>query len=225
MSFRHREFLLASAGVTFLVATLSGADLVIETRTLSPVSPEQQGVNLILNQRIATSDRIILSSRTVQPDGSVFFSQQEYQMDGIPVSFWQEGFWSDRWNRFETRFTRAGAQQRINERTNNSNLPNITFRNSTLLWFWRIHPKVREHVVVTYLAQNTIATSQIRFTYEGDEELTLAGRKAAVHRVREDPLGVDGVYTIWWYDDQGMGVKRFHKTTQHEYRDELVAWK
>jgi len=38
---------------------------------------------------------------------------------------------------------------------------------------------------VKFLAQNTIATYQIRFKYEGDEELTLAGRKLSVHRVRE----------------------------------------
>jgi uncharacterized protein YcfL len=43
--------------------------------------------------------------------------------------------------------------------------------------------------------------------------------------VREVPVGTQGVYTLWWYDDQGMGVKRFHKTTQQEFTDELVAWK
>jgi hypothetical protein len=34
-----------------------------------------------------------------------------------------------------------------------------------------------------------------------------------------------GVYTLWWYDEHGMGVKRYHKTTQGEYRVELLAWR
>jgi hypothetical protein len=167
----------------------------------------------------------VFLSRTIQPDGSVFFSQREYKMDGTPVSTWQEGFWSDRWNHFETRYSRKGAEQRINETANKTDAPDRAFANPTVLWFWRTHPKVNASVLVTYLAQNVIATSQIRYTYEGDEEMTLVGRKVTVHRVREDPVGAKGVYTIWWYDDQGMGVKRFHKTTQNEYTDELVAWK
>jgi hypothetical protein len=209
-----------------LFASLAAApDVSIETRTLSPVSPEPKGVNLILNQRIVTEGKIIFMSRAVQPDGSVFFSQREYKMDGTPISTWQEGRWSNRWNRFETRYSGNGAEQNINEKASKTDLPDRTFRDPTVLWFWRVHPKVNDSVVVTYLAQNVIATSQIRYTYEGDEEMPLAGRKVSVHRVREDPVGTQGVYTIWWYDDSGMGVKRFHKTTQQEYSDELVAWK
>ena len=147
-------------------------------------------------------------------------------MNGAPVSTWQEGFWANRWNRFETQYSRKGADQRINEETNATTESDRSFTDPTVLWFWRTHPTVNESVVVTYLAQNTIATSQIRYTYEGEEVLTLAGRSIRVHRVREDPVGsATGVFTIWWYDDQGMGIKRFHKTTQGEYTDELVAWR
>jgi hypothetical protein len=208
-----------------LFASLAaGPGISTEARTLSPVAPETKGVNLIFNQRIVAAGRIVLLSRTVQPDGSVSYSQREYQMDGTPVATWQDGFWSDRWNHFETRYGREGAAQKINETTNRTELPARAFRDPTVLWFWRTYPKVNDTIVVTYLAQNVIATSQIRFTYEGDEQMTLAGRTVTVHRVREDPVGAQGVYTLWWYDDQGMGVKRFHKTTQHEYTDELVAW-
>jgi len=216
---------LTFASLSLLVSLAIGPDISIEARTLSPVSPGEKGVNLILNQRIVAEGRIVLVSRTVQPDGSVFFSQREYKMDGTPISSWHEGYWSNRWNHFETRYSSKGGEQKINEKINETTLPDRTFRDPTVLWFWRLHPKVNETVVVTYLAQNVIATSQIRYTYEGDEEMTLAGRKVIVHRVREDPVGTKGVYTTWWYDDQGMGVKRFHKTTQHEYTDELVAWK
>ena len=45
------------------------------------------------------------------------------------------------------------------------------------------------------------------------------------HRVRENPLGSPGVYTVWWYDDRGMGIKRYHKTTEREFADQLVAWR
>jgi hypothetical protein len=47
----------------------------------------------------------------------------------------------------------------------------------------------------------------------GDEEFTLAGRRITGHRVREVSIGTQGVYTLWWYGDQGMGVRRFHTTT------------
>ncbi|HEU5181401.1 MAG TPA: hypothetical protein VFW45_11455 [Candidatus Polarisedimenticolia bacterium] len=216
---------LKLASLALLASLATGPSISIETRTLAPVAPEEKGVHLILNQRTVAEGKIILMSRTIQPDGSVFFSQREYKMDGTPVSSWQEGAWSNRWNRFETRYGSKGAEQHINEKINKTTLPNRTFRDPTVLWFWRTRPKVNESVVVTYLAQNVIETSQIRYTYEGDEEMTLAGRKVKVHRVREDPVGTQGVYTTWWYDDQGMGVKRFHKTTQHEYTDDLVAWK
>lgn len=189
------------------------------------MSPETKGVNLEMNQRIVADGKIVLFGREVTPDGSVFFSQREYKMDGTPISWWQEGFWADRWNHFETRYSSTGAVQHINEATNKTDLPDRTFLDPTVLWFWHTHPKVNESVVVTYLSQNVIETSQIRHTYEGDEELTLAGRLVKVHRVRETPLSVEGVYTIWWYDDQGMGVKRYHKTTQHEYTENVVAWR
>lgn len=220
-------------GVVLCVAGLAGpqaagtADtaLKIETRTLSPVAPQRPGVNLIFNQRIVSGDRMVYLSRTVQPDGSVSYGQREFTLDGTPISSWQEGFWSERWNRFETRFSSTGAEQFINETRHTSELPNHRFRNPTLLWFWKTQPAVGESVVVTYLAQNVIATSQIRYTYEGTEELTLASRTVTVHRVREDPVGAPGVFTIWWYDAQGMGVKRFHKTTQSEFTDVLTAWR
>jgi hypothetical protein len=214
-----------TAAAALYLAVLAGADISIESRTLTPANPDTKGVNLIFNQRIVTGGRIILSSRSVYPNGSVSFSQQEFKMDGTPVYTWQEGFWSDRWNHFETRYNKKGAEQKINEETNKSDLPDSAFKKPTLLWFWKTHPKINETVTTTYLAQNVIATSQIKHTYEGDEEMTLAGKKVKLHRVREDPVGVKGVYTIWWYDDQGMGVKRYHKTTQHEYTDVLFAWK
>src|SRR5262245_4311189 len=213
------------APLVLCVAQGADSKLSIESRTLSPVSPGDKGVHLILEERIVTEERILFLGRVIQPDGSVFYSQREYQMDGTPVQQWQEGFGGDRWNRFETRYSRDGAEQRINETTNRTDLGDRTFTNPTILWFWKVQPKVDESVTYTFLAQNTIATSQIRCTYEGKEELTLAGTTIQAHRVREVPVGSDGVYTIWWYDDQGMGVKRFHKTTQAEYTLQLKAWK
>ncbi len=197
----------------------------IESRTLAPVASGTPGITLLLNQRIVAGGRIVLEGRNIEPDGSVFFHHRECTMDGAPIVWWQEGFWGDRWNHFETRYSGTGATQFINESTNTTDLPDRTFSDPTILWFWHTHPRVGESVVVTNLSQNTILTSQIRYTYEGDEELTLAGRTVTVHRVREDPVGTDGVFTIWWYDQQGMGVKRFHKTTKHEYTEQLAAWR
>jgi hypothetical protein len=142
---------LKLACVALLFSIAAGSHFSIESRTLSPVSPAEKGVNLILNQRIVAEGKVVFSSRTVPPDGSVFFNHREYTMDGTPVSTWQEGFWSNRWNRFETRYQRKGAEQRINETINKTDLPDSTFRNPTLLWFWRTRPKMNESVVVTWM--------------------------------------------------------------------------
>lgn len=206
-----------------LAATAQG--LSMESRTLTPVLPSPQGVNLALNQRIVTDGRVLILNRAVQPDGSVFFDQREYSRDGTPITFTQEGFWAERWNRYETRFSATGAEQHINDAVNRTGRPASDFRNPTLLWFWRVQPEIGDTVLVTFLAQNVIATYQIRFIYEGTEELTLAGRTVNAHRVREEPLGSAGVFTIWWYDERGMGIKRYHKTTSREFADQLVSWR
>jgi hypothetical protein len=207
-----------------LLALVTGTGVSIEGRTLAPRGAKPEGVNLVLNERIVTGGGFVSRSHVVGLDGSIGFSQSEYKMDGTPVCISQEGFWSDRWNHFETRYGKQGTEQQINEQTTKADMPNSKFRNPTLLWFWKTQPKPNESVTVTSLAQNVIRTSQIEYTYEGDEEMTLAGRKVRVHRVREVPLPGEGVYTIWWYDDQGMGVRRYHKTPENEYTDELVAW-
>ena len=205
---------------------LAAQELTVESRTLGPVLPDPKGAVIrMLNQRIVAGGKVVLVGRSIQPDGSVFFDQREFTMDGTPVVFAQEGAWGGRWNRFETRFGSAGAEQRINTQLNQTATPASAFRNPTVLWFWQVQPAVGDTVVVTYLAQNVIATSRIRFTYQGTEELVLAGRRVTAHRVREDPLGSPGVYTLWWYDEQGMGIKRYHKTTEREFADELVAWR
>jgi hypothetical protein len=214
-----------AAALAFTLPIVTSQDLSVESRTLSPVQPPAAGITLLLNQRIVGNGKVLLLSRAVQPDGSVFFSEREFRLDGTPVVFVQEGYWGGRWNRFETRFTSRGAVQHINDAVNRTDAPASTFRDPGILWFWRVHPAPGDTVVVTYLAQNVIATSRIRLTYEGKEELTLAGRQVTAHRVREDPLGSPGVYTLWWYDERGMGIKRYHKTTEHEFTDQLVAWR
>ena len=208
-----------------MLPLVAAQDLAVESRTLAPVLPAPQGVTRLLHQRIVAEGKLLLVNRAVQPDGSVFFNQREFLLDGTPVAFAQEGFWAGRWNRFETRFAPTGAVQHINDTENRTDAPASTFRDPTVLWFWRVQPTVGDTVTVTYLAQNVIATSSIRFTYEGTEELTLAERRVVAHRVREDPLGSPGVYTVWWYDDRGMGIKRYHKTTEREFADQLVAWR
>lgn len=206
------------------LGVLAAPDLSIESRSLLTGPEGGKQTDVLLMERIATRDRIVVKSRTVSPNGSLSLSQSEYTSNGTPVSTWQEGFWNDRWNHFETRYEREGAVQDINAEITKSKEKASEFRNPTVLWFWRTMPKVGESVVVHFLAQNVIAKFDIRYTYEGDEEMTLAGRKVKLHRVREDPLSAKGVYTLWWYDDKGMGVRRFHKTTQHEFTYDLKAW-
>ena len=43
------------------VSFAAAPDISIESRTLSPVSPEQEGVNLIFNQRIVAEGTIVLA--------------------------------------------------------------------------------------------------------------------------------------------------------------------
>ena len=195
-----------------------------ESRTIAHVLPKPEGVSLNINERLVSGNSFTLMSHSVDADGSVGLSRLTYRMDGTPIQMFQEGNWGGRMNRFTTDYGSKGATQTINEATSRADLPDRTFKDPTKLWFWKTQPKTGERVVVTVLAQNVIAMSKIRFTYEGDETMTLAGRTIDVHRVREEPLSAPGVYTLWWYDHKGMGVKRYHRTTTREFTDEIAYW-
>lgn len=208
-----------------LVYVLLAPSSAYESRTMAQILPKPTGTNLTISERLVLGRTFVLATHTINPDGSTSFSRATYRMDGVPVRIEQEGNWGGRMNRFVTDYGAKGATQSINEATNRTDQPDRTFRDPTKLWFWKVQPRVGESVVVTYLAQNVIATSRIRYTYEGDETMALAGRTARLHRVREDPQGTSpGVYTIRWFDDQGMDVKRYHKTTKAEYGEELAYW-
>ena len=212
-------------GTGAFIAVLAFTSISVESRTLLTAPVGSKDLAVIQNERIVGDGKVIVRSRRVGTDGDVSFGHKEYREDGTPIAMWQEGEWSDRWNRFETVFGKKEARQIINGEETKTPMEAKAFRDPTVTWFWRKMPKARESVTVKFLAQNTIATYDIRFTYEGDEELTLAGRKVRVHRVREEPLGAPkAVYTIWWYDDKGMGVRRYHKTTTNEYTFDLKAW-
>lgn len=203
----------------FLVPLVASLD--IQTRTLRE-SPN----DYILFERIVTRDGFTLQTKTISDTGSVSYSSQDFTLNGVPVHTRQEGYWNDRWNIFETHYRSSGATQAINDEVTKSKLKASRFRNASLLWFWKTHPAKGTSVTVDFLAQNTIATFKIKFTYEGDEKARILGRDVTLHRVHEKPLGApDAVYTTWWYDDHGMGVKRYHKTTENEYWYDLVAWR
>lgn len=198
----------------------------IETRTLLTGPRCGPETEVLLTQRVTTEDDFTLLTKVLLPDGGVVYSTTSYDLKGIPLHSRQEGQWNDRWNVLETTFGSDECVQTINGESSKASSGAKEFSNPASLWFWRTHPSVGTTETVEFLAQNTTSTYRIRFQYEGDEELTLAGRKLTAHRVRETPLSAaEGVYTLWWYDDQGMGVKRYHKTTEHEYRCELSSWR
>lgn len=212
------------ATFAFLIALPQG--LTYESRTLLSGPVDSASTYAIVNERIVYKDSFTLVTRSVDKSLSGSYSILSYSNAGVPMSSSQEGNWNDRWNILETKFGPKECVQLINGEISTSKMPAGEFANPTSLWFWKVKPKVGTVETVKFLAQNTIATFSIRFTYEGDEEMTLAGRKVKVHRVREKPLSApDAVYTIWWYDDQGMGVKRVHKTTQGEYNFDLHSWR
>lgn len=194
-------------------------------RTLVNGPNVKEGIGYIINERVEHGKTFSLIGKSIYNSGSVSYGRKVYQMDGTPVSSSQEGEWNDRWNVLTSTFHKDYAEQSINGVVTRTKMAAREFRNPTALWFWKKQPKIGEVATVKFLAQNTIATFEIKYTYEGDETLTLAGREVKVHRVREDPLSAKGVYTIWWYDDQGMGVKRYHKTTTSEFRFELISWR
>jgi len=56
-----------------LILSLGAAQhLSVESRTLAPTVPAREGVSLIMNQRIVSDGTVLLISRGVQPDGSVY---------------------------------------------------------------------------------------------------------------------------------------------------------
>ncbi len=209
-----------------LVALAFSLPINIESRTLRSGPADDPKTYSILSERIATKDGFTLVSKTIDRSFGVSYSTSSYSNAGVPIESRQEGNWNDQWNVLETKFGASESVQNINGEVTKGKAPAKQFINPSLLWFWKVKPKAGTVVTADILAQNTIATFKIRYTYEGDEVMTLAGRKVTVHRVREKPLSApDAVYTIWWYDDQGMGVKRYHKTTQNEYTFDLVSWR
>lgn len=196
------------------------------TRTLIDGASFEKSSGTILTQRFVQDKKICLLSKSIYKSGSVSYSYQTYHMDGTPASSIQEGQWNDRWNVLSSTYYKDHVMQSINGEETKGKMTAKDFRNPTLLWFWKTQPKVGTVETVNILAQNTIATFKIRYTYQGDETLTLAGRTVKTHRVLEEPLSAPkGVYTIWWYDEEGMGVKRYHKTTTSEFPFELISWR
>jgi len=198
----------------------------VETRTLIYENEPGKPAEYQLFERIVSAKGISLITKTIVPGDDVSFAQLDFTLDGTPLKTRQEGQWNDRWNIFETTYSAHSATQNINGECTTTKMEASALRNPQVLWFWKTHPKIGDSTTVTFLAQNTIAKFKISFTYEADETLSLKGRKVTLHRVREKPLSApDGVYTIWWYDDQGMGVKRYHKTTTSEFKTELYSWR
>ena len=198
----------------------------VETRTLLTGPKGAPDTEILMTQRIATRDGFILITKSLLPDVNVAYNVSTFDKRGVPILTRQEGQWDDRWNIFETKYGNKKCVQSINGEVTNHPLDPKIYMDSPKLWFWKVHPKVGTNVTVKILSQNTISTSRIKYTFEGDEEMKLAGRKVKVHRVRETPLdSAPGVYTICWYDQQGMGVQRYHKTTRGEFRCDLLAWR
>jgi len=198
----------------------------LESRTMLTGPRDASDTEILLTERVTGRDGFILATKSVLPDENIAYVFSSYDNQGIPIQSKQEGQWNDRWNVFETTYGSEECVQSINGKVTKKSLAASDFANPTTLWFWKTHPDKGTSVTVQFLAQNTLATYEIQFTYEDDEIMDLAGRKVTLHRVRETPLGAPPeVYTLWWYDDQGMGVKRYHKTTQGEYRIELLAWR
>lgn len=198
----------------------------VETRTLLTGPKGGPETEVLLTERIATKDGFMLVTKSLLPDVNVAYNVMTYDKNGVPILSRQEGAWGDGWSVLETKYGAKECIQTINGAVTRSSLTAKTFANPTTLWFWNTHPKKGATQTVKILSQNTILISTIRFTYEGDETMEIAGRRVRTHRVRETPLNsAPGVYTIWWYDDQGMGVKRYHKTTKSEFRCDLLAWR
>ena len=199
---------------------------IITSRKLRDGKPTEKVSSVIINERFLQNDRFSLVTHSVYPSGSTSYGISSFDFHGNPLETSQEGFWNDRWNVFTSKFGAKSVRQTINDEVNIDQSPRSKFRNPTVLWFWKTKPKVGCTETVKFLAQNTIATFEIKFTYEGNEVLEIMGKKVKAHRVREIPLSAPkAVYTIWWYDDEGMGIKRYHKTTTSEFTFGLVSWK
>ncbi len=198
----------------------------IESRTLLNLLSPSQGEEFHSDERIVTQKFIVLQSKIIDPGGQVTFGKSIFSPSGVPISSVQEGICNDRWNTYETTYGSKMATQIINGKRFSKIMDSKQFVNPTVLWFWKKHPKIGETVTVEYLAQNTISIFKIKYKYENDESMTLCGRKVTLHKVIETPLSSkEGVFTVSWYDDKGMRVKRYHKTPNGEFNMNLVAWR
>jgi hypothetical protein len=163
-------------------------------------------------------------SRGVRHDGEVVFMERRYNAAAEPLSSSQEG----PWGRLEAHYEQERVIRTISGKEQTEKITRKTFVNPTVFWFWKHTPKPEESVTVTFAAANHPSTFQIRYTYIGTEEIESAGRKVKAHKVREDPLNLANsseVYTVRWFDEQGMDIGRFHKANKNEYRTTLLRWR
>lgn len=205
---------------------LAASDAQIVSRTLLDGKAGSPEARVIVNERILTKEGFALVSHSVTPGASPSYSIRKFNKAGEPLESSQEGYWNDKWNVFTTMYGEKQLEQSINGEVTKQVASRKAYRNPTNLWFWKTKPAPGTSETVKFVAQNVIQDFEIKFTYEGDEELEILGKKIKVHRVMERPLRApEGVYTVWWYDDEGMGVKRHHQTTTGSFDFELIGWK
>lgn len=167
---------------------------------------------------------ITIRSRGVNHDSNFSQAERSYTPAGEPIYSSQLGTWG----KLEATFAPDQVTRLINGKKDVQKIDRKTLIDPTLFWFWKTTPKEGESVVVTFAAANVPSTFQIRFTYQGTEELEAVGRTVKAHKVREEPLSVkpgNDVFTLRWFDEKGMEIKRYHKVNHNVYETNLLYWK
>jgi hypothetical protein len=175
-------------------------------------------------ERIVQPDGTILfRTRGVYANGDPSFSETRYSAEGEPLYTLQRGSWGQLESTLHpdkiTRIVEGAEQSETIERN--------TLKDPTKLWFWKTQPVVDETITVKNAQNNVPGVSEIRYTYLGREDIKAAGKTVNAHKVREVPLGVNpgvDVYTLRWFDDQGMEVHRYHKVQKNVYETTLLEW-
>lgn len=149
---------------------------------------------------------ITFHGETRLTNGTVFSSVDLYDKNGIPLekrSVWSGGETILKYEESQIVFTEK-------DKTQTMNMARKDFIQPQKLWFWKAKPKIGESVEAKILFVNTKKTGVIKYTYLKKETIEINGQKYKAFVVREEPASAKETYTDYWYDKNGMFIKREH---------------
>ncbi len=177
-----------------------------QTRVLEYFDETGKQSEAVMKRDVNENGNISFQGETRLNNGKIFSSIDLYDENGIPLeqkSVWSGGETLLKFEENQVLYTEKGKTAVIN-------IARKELIQPQKLWFWKVKPKIGESVEVKILFVNTKNTGTIKYTYLKKETIELNNRKYKTFVVREEPLQAKETHTDYWFDKNGMFIKREH---------------